>query len=54
MFAEMLANRLSQPSRAEAVDDADRLLAFKERTIEELIRFVERVIDALADEVQLG
>src|SRR5438309_3093420 len=54
MLAQMLANRLPQTSRAEAVDDTDRLLPFEERAVEELIGLVERVVDTLADEVQLS
>src|SRR5947209_20578724 len=50
----MLANRLAQTSRAEAMDDTDRLLPFEERAVEELIRLVERVVDTLTDEVQFS
>ena len=48
----MLAHCFAQGAGAEAVDDADGLFSFEECAVEELVGFVERVVDALSDEVQ--
>ena len=53
MFAEMLADRFAKRSGAEAMNDPHGLFALQQGAIEKLVRFFERVIDALADEVQL-
>src|SRR5256885_1216468 len=54
MLAQMLAHRLAQRAGAEAVNDAHRLLALEQRAIEELIGRFQGVVDAGADEIQLG
>src|ERR1051325_4082678 len=54
MLAQMLAHGLAQRAGAEAVDDADGLLALEERAVEELVGGVEGVVDALSDEIQFG
>src|SRR5229473_8611163 len=54
MLAQMIADGLPQRAGAEAVNDADGLFAFEQRPVEELVRFFERIIDALADQIQLG
>ena len=51
MLPQVIADRLPQPSGPEAMDDADRLLAFEQSPIKELIRFVERIVDVLPDEI---
>jgi hypothetical protein len=53
MLAQMLAQRFAQRAGAEAVDDAHGLFAFEQRAIEELVGFVERIVDTLTDEIQL-
>ena len=53
MLAQMLAHGLAQRPRAEAVDDAHRLLAFEQGAVEELVGGVQRVVDAGADEIEL-
>src|SRR4051812_42713587 len=53
MLAQMLAQSLAKRAGAEAVDDAHGLLAFQQRPIEEAVRFIDRFVDALSDEVDL-
>src|ERR1700720_672793 len=54
MRAQMFAHRLSQRARSESVNDAHGLLAFEESAVEELVGFFQRIVDALADEVEFG
>src|ERR1700732_603253 len=54
MLAQLIADRAAKLSGGAAMDDAHGLLGLEQRTIEELVGLFERIVDALADEVQLG
>ena len=53
MFSEVLPDRLTESSRAEAVDDPHRLLSFEQRAIEELVGLLERIVNTLTNQVEL-
>ena len=50
----MIADRLAQRAGPESVNDADRLFAFQQRAIEELVGFFQCFIDVVANEIELG